>query len=99
MYFFYVHCGGAGTQAYALLLVEEEDRKSKEVELGGRAEQLELMCRKNAYLQDKVRGSMATGGCTQDDFSRGGESIRERGKRMYRTYLYTLLREHRKYCT
>lgn len=42
------------TQAYALLLVEEEDRRSKETELGGRAEQLELMCRKNAYLQDKV---------------------------------------------
>ncbi|CAM9434425.1 unnamed protein product, partial [Hapterophycus canaliculatus] len=41
-------------QAYALLLVEEEDRKAKEVELGGRAEQLELMCRKNAYLQDKA---------------------------------------------
>ncbi|CAM9735053.1 unnamed protein product [Ectocarpus sp. 4 AP-2014] len=41
-------------QAYALLLVEEEDRKAKESELGGRAEQLELMCRKNAYLQDKA---------------------------------------------
>lgn len=41
-------------QTYALLLVEEEDRRSKEAELGGRAEQLELMCRKNAYLQDKV---------------------------------------------
>lgn len=39
---------------YALLLVEEEDRKLKEVELGGRAERLDLMCRKNAYLQDKV---------------------------------------------
>lgn len=44
-------------QAYALLLVEEEDRKAKEVELGGRAEQLELMCRKNAYLQDKASTS------------------------------------------
>ena len=41
-------------QAYALLLVEEEDRKAKEVELRGRGEQLELMCRKNAYLQDKA---------------------------------------------
>lgn len=36
------------------MLVEEEDRKAKEVELGGRGEQLELMCRKNAYLQDKA---------------------------------------------
>lgn len=42
-------------QAYALLLVEEEDRKSREAELVGRAERLELMCRKNAYLQDKVQ--------------------------------------------
>lgn len=44
-------------QVYALLLVEEEDRRSKEAALGGRAEQLELMCRKNAYLQDKVCSS------------------------------------------
>lgn len=44
-------------QVYALLLVEEEDRRSKEVALGGRAEQLELLCRKNAYLQDKVCSS------------------------------------------
>lgn len=36
------------------MLVEEEDRKAKEMELGGRGEQLELMCRKNAYLQDKA---------------------------------------------
>ena len=50
----YCSCIRPTRQVYALLLVEEEDRKLKEAALGGRAEQLELLCRKNAYLQDKV---------------------------------------------
>lgn len=41
-------------QAYALLLVEEEVRSSKEAEIAGRVEQLDLLCHKNAYLQEKV---------------------------------------------